>query len=74
MYTYVSSLLNTTPPPITAVRTVKLIKIKNEYVLIVPESIVKLYALEKGQVFNLEIKESDNMQKLVFLTYATTVK
>jgi hypothetical protein len=56
------------------VRTVKLIKIKNECVLIVPESIVKLYALEKGQVFNLEIKESDNMQKLVFLTYATTVK
>ena len=73
MYTYVSSLLNTTPP-ITAVRTVKLNKIKNEYVLIVPESIVKLYALEKGQVFNLEIKERDNMQKLVFLTYATTVK
>jgi len=25
-------------------------------------------------VFNLEVKESDNMQKLVFLTYATIVK
>ena len=55
-------------------RTVKLTKIKNEHVLIIPESITKLYAFEVGQMFNLEVKESDNMQKLVFLTYATTVK
>jgi len=55
-------------------RTVKLIKIKNEYALIVPESIVKLYALEKGQVFKLEVSEKSNMNKLVFLTYATLLK
>ena len=55
-------------------RTVKLTKIKNEHVLIIPESITKLYAFEVGQMFNLEVKESDNVQKLVFLTYATTVK
>jgi hypothetical protein len=63
-------------PPliITAMRTVKLIKIKNEYALIVPESIVKLYALEKGQVFKLEVSEKSNMNKLVFLTYATLLK
>ncbi len=60
--------------PITEVRTVKLTKIKNELVLIVPESITKLYAFEVGQIFNLEVKESDNVHKLVFLTYATTVK
>jgi len=75
MYTYVSSILNTIlPPPITVVRTAKLIKIKNEYALIIPETIAKLYAFEKGQVFNLEVKESDSTQKLVFLTYATTMK
>jgi hypothetical protein len=56
------------------VRTAKLIKIKNEYALIIPETIAKLYAFEKGQVFNLEVKESDSTQKLVFLTYATTMK
>jgi len=56
------------------VRTVKLTKIKNEYVLIVPESIAKLYAFEMGQMFNLEVKESDNVHKLIFLTYATSVK
>ena len=55
-------------------RTVRLIKIKKEYALIVPESIAKLYALEDGQIFNLEVRESDNMNKLLFLTYATTVK
>ena len=55
-------------------RTVKLTKIKSEYTLIVPESIAKLYSFEVGQMFNLEVKESDNMQKLVFLTYATIVK
>jgi len=56
------------------VRTVKLTKIKNEYVLIVPETIAKLYTFEEGQLFNVVVKESDNMHKLVFLTYATTVK
>ena len=55
-------------------RTVKLTKIKNEYVLIVPESIAKLYAFEVGQIFNLEVKNGNNTNKLVFLTYATTVK
>jgi len=60
--------------PITRVRTVTLTKIKNEYVLIVPEAIAKLYAFKKGQVFNLEVKESDNVHKFVFLTYATTVE
>jgi len=56
------------------VRTVTLTKIKNEYVLMVPTSIVKLYAFETGQMFNLEVKESDNTHNLVFLTYATTTK
>ena len=55
-------------------RTVKLTKIKNEYALIVPESISKLYNFEDKQIFHLEVKESNNMQKLLFLTYATTVK
>ena len=55
-------------------RTVKLTKIKNEYALIIPESIAKLYAFEEGQIFNLEVNERDHLQKLVFLTYATTVK
>ena len=54
--------------------TVKLTVIKKDYLLIIPESVAKLYAFEKGQVFNLEVKERDNMQKLIFLTYATTVK
>jgi hypothetical protein len=56
------------------VRTVTLTKIKKEYALIVPESIAKLYDLEEGQIFHLEVKESNNMHKLVFLTYATTIK
>ena len=56
------------------VRTIKLTKIKKEYALIIPESIVKLYYFEEGQIFNLEIKESDNASKLVILTYATIVK
>ena len=56
------------------VRTVKLTKIKNEYVLIVTETIAKLYTFEEGQLFNVVVKESDNMHKLVFLTYATIVK
>ena len=55
-------------------RTTKLIKIKKEYALIVPESIAKLYAFEEGQIFNLEVNERDHLQKLVFLTYATIVK
>ena len=55
-------------------RTVKLTVIKKDYLLIIPESVAKLYAFEKGQVFNLEVKERDNMQKMVFLTYATIVK
>lgn len=74
-YTYVSSILNTIPPPpLTAVRTTKLIKIKKEYALIIPESIAKLYAFKDGQVFNLEVKESNNIEKLVFLTYAIATK
>jgi hypothetical protein len=56
------------------VRTIKLTKIKKEYALIIPESIAKLYAFEKGQVFNLEVKETNNVLKLVILTYATTMK
>ena len=56
------------------VRTVKLTKIKNEYALIIPESIAKLYSFEDRQIFNLEVKESNNMQKLVVLTYATMAK
>lgn len=55
-------------------RTIKLVKNKDNYLLVVPESIVKLYDLKDGQVFNLEIKESDNTQHLIFLTYATTTK
>ena len=55
-------------------RTVKLIKIKKEYALIIPESFAKLYAFEEGQISNLEVNERDNIQKLIFLTYATTVK
>lgn len=63
-----------TPPPLTAVRTTKLIKIKKEYALIIPESIAKIYAFKDGQVFNLEVKESNNIEKLVFLTYAVATK
>ena len=55
-------------------RTTKLIKIKKEYALIIPESIAKLHAFKDGQVFNLEVNEKDNLQKLVFLTYATTIE
>gem|GEM_PF-3406566 len=55
-------------------RTIKLTKIKKEYALIVPESIVKLYDFRVGQIFNLEVKETNNMLKLVILTYATTLK
>lgn len=55
-------------------RRIKVIKIKNEYALIIPESIAKLYAFEDGQVFDLEVKEKDNLQNLVFLTYATITK
>ena len=55
-------------------RTIKLTKIKKEYALIVPESIAKLYNFEVGQIFNLEIKETNNMLKLVILTYATTME
>ena len=55
-------------------RTVTLTKIKKEYLLIIPESVAKLYGLEEGQIFNLEVKESNSMHKLVFLTYATAIK
>ncbi len=75
VYTYTGFLhIKIIVCPITRVRTVTLTKIKNEYVLIVPEAIAKLYDFKKGQMFNLEIKESDNVHKLVFLTYATTVE
>lgn len=56
------------------VQTAKLIKIKNEHALIVPNSIVKLYALKEGQIFNLEIREVNNPINLVFLTYAIEMK
>lgn len=52
-------------------RTVKLDKNKNDYFLVIPESIVNLYSFKKGQTFNLEVKESNNTHKLVILTYAT---
>ena len=55
-------------------RRTKLIKIKNGYALIVPETIAKLYAFEEGEIFNLEVNEKDKLQKIVFLTYAKTVK
>ena len=55
-------------------RTIKLTKIKKEHALIVPEPIAKLYNFEVGQIFNLEIKETNNVLKLVILTYATTMK
>ena len=55
-------------------RTVKLIKIKNEFALIVPEAIIKLYSLKEGQLFNLETKENNNFHKFLFLTYATQIK
>lgn len=54
------------------VRTVKLDKNKNDYFLVIPESIVNLYSFKKGQIFHLEVKESNNTHKLVLLTYATT--
>lgn len=54
-------------------RTIKLSKIKNEYVLTVPESYVKLYSFKEGQLFHLEIKESTNDDKIVFLTYASDI-
>jgi hypothetical protein len=56
------------------VQTAKLIKIKNEYVLTVPNSIIKLYALKEGQMFNLETREGVNPINFVFLTYATILK
>ena len=55
------------------VRTVKLIKNKNGYALIVPEAVAKLYAFKDGQIFNLEVKEGNNAVNFVFLTYATVV-
>ena len=55
-------------------RTVKLTKIKKDYALIIPESITKLYDFKVGQLFNLEVKETDNPLKLVILTYATILK
>ena len=55
-------------------RTIKLTKIKKESALIIPESIIKLYDFRVGQIFNLEVKETNNTLKLVILTYATTLK
>jgi hypothetical protein len=49
-----------------------LIKIKDDYLLTIPEAIARLYLFEEGQTFNLEIKESNNNHKLIFLTYATS--
>ena len=55
-------------------RTIHLTKNENNYHLIVPEAIAKLYSFEDGQVFNLEVRESENMDKFLFLTYTTKVK
>ena len=55
-------------------RTIKLTKIKKEYALIIPESIIKLYNFKVGQIFNLEVKETNTTLKLVILTYATSLK
>ena len=54
--------------------TIKLTKIKDEPALLIPNAIAKLYDFEVGQSFNLEIKESKHVDKLVFLTYATVLK
>ena len=55
-------------------QTVKLIKKKTGYLLIIPESIAKLYAFENEQVFHLEVKEGRNDHQLIFLTYVTKIK
>jgi hypothetical protein len=55
-------------------RTIRLTKLKNDYLLLVPDSIVKLYSLKDGQIFNLEVKDSSNTHQMIFLTYATTLK
>jgi hypothetical protein len=55
-------------------RTTKAIKLKNEYVLIIPESIVKLYDIKENQIFNLEVKDSTSVLDLVILSYSTTAK
>jgi hypothetical protein len=52
-------------------RTVELIKIKNKYMLPIPDSFVNLYSVKVGQSFNLEINESKNAHKIIILTYAT---
>ena len=54
-------------------RVVKLIKIGTTYALTVPDSIVKLYRFKEGQLFDLEVKESNNMHEFLFLTYAIKV-
>ena len=55
-------------------RAIKLTKIKKEHALIIPESIIKLYDFRVGQIFNLEVKETNNPLNLVILTYATILK
>lgn len=52
----------------------KLAKIQENPILIVPESVVKLYCFKEGQEFHLEIKESKSVNDLVLLTYATIIK
>lgn len=54
-------------------QAVKLIKIETNYALIVPGSIAKLYRFKEGQLFDLEVKESNNAHEILFLTYATKV-
>jgi len=56
------------------VQTARLIKTENEYVLTVPNSVVKLYALKEGQIFNLEIREANNPINIILLTYAIAIK
>lgn len=55
------------------VRMVELTKIQGGSMLIVPESIVKLYSLKEGQKFHLEVKESKNVNNLLILTYAAII-
>lgn len=52
-------------------RTVKLIKIKDQYMLPLPESFMKLYSIKSGQSFSLEVKESTTDNTIIILTYAT---
>jgi hypothetical protein len=55
-------------------KSVKLSVVDNVCTLIIPQYIAKLYGFMDGQVFDLEIKESNNDHKIIFLTYVTKIK